>query len=95
MRFVYSDNDGAFAFFMMPESKMNGDSLIYYLPVTTSSGNYKGRTQFQEIIKVNEIEMVKKKNIFWEEPDGSHVAMRLGPLKDEEIELLPKTEKEK
>ncbi|MEP1097434.1 MAG: hypothetical protein ABJG78_20115 [Cyclobacteriaceae bacterium] len=95
MRFVYSDNEGVFAFFMMPQSKVNSDSLIYYLPVTSSSGDLKGKTQFQEIIKENEIEIIKKKKVFWEEPDGSLVVMFIEQLKDEEIKLLPRTEIEK
>jgi hypothetical protein len=87
LRFVYSDESSAF--FMMCESKVKNDSLIYYLPVTTSSGNLSGKPQFQEIIKENEIDIIKKKKIFWEEPDGSHVPMTIEQLKDEEIKLLP------
>ncbi|HEY9082906.1 MAG TPA: hypothetical protein VIN73_06210 [Vicingaceae bacterium] len=75
LRFVYPDN--TFAFFMMCESKINADTLIYYLPVTTSSGNLRGKIQFQEIFKANEIEIIKKKNVYWEEPDGSLVVMPL------------------
>lgn len=89
MRFVYPDPEG-FVFFMMADSKVNNDSLIYYLPVTTSSGNMRGRVQFQETVKANEIEIIKKNRVFWEEPNGSLVAMDVGQLKAEEIGLLPK-----
>ena len=88
LRFVYSDE--TFAFYMACESKVNSDTLIYYLPVTTSSGDLRGKTQFQEIIKANEIEIIKKENVYWEEPDESLVKMMVEQLKDEEIELLPK-----
>ena len=88
LRFVYSDE--TFAFYMECESKVNSDTLIYYLPVTTSSGDLRGKTQFQEIIKANEIEIIKKENVYWEEPDESLVKMMVEQLKDEEIELLPK-----
>jgi len=88
LRFVYSDE--TFAFYMACESKFNSDTLIYYLPVTTSSGDLRGKTQFQEIIKANEIEIIKKENVYWEEPDESLVKMMVEQLKDEEIELLPK-----
>lgn len=91
LRFVYTDE--SFAFFMMCDSKIKNDSLIYYLPATTSSGNLTGKTQFQEIIKENEIEVIKKKRVFWEEPDESYVSMTIEQIKDEEIDLLPKTEK--
>lgn len=93
LRFVYTDE--SFAFFMMCDSKIKSDSLIYYLPVTTSSGNLIGKIQFQEIIKENEIEIIKKKKVFWEEPDESYVLMMIERIKDEEINLLPKTENKK
>lgn len=88
LRFVYSDE--SFAFFMMCESKLKNDSLVFYLPVTTSSGDLRGKTQFQEIIKENEIDIINKKKVFWEEPDGSYVSMEVEIISDEEIELLPK-----
>src|SRR5690606_28473472 len=49
LRFVYPND--TFAFFMMCESKINADTLIYYLPITTSSGNLRGKIQLQEIFK--------------------------------------------
>ncbi len=93
LRFVYPDD--TFAFFMMCESKINADTLIYYLPVTTSSGNLRGKIQFQEIFKANEIEIIKKKNVYWEEPDGSLVVMPIEQLNNKEIELIPTTKTEK
>jgi hypothetical protein len=87
LRFVHSDE--TFAFYKYCVSKVNSDTLIYYLPMTTSSGDLRGKTQFQEIIKANEIEIIKKKNVYWEEPDESHVPMTIEQLKDEEIKLLP------
>lgn len=92
LRFVYTDQ--TFAFSMSCESKVRRDTLIFYLPVTTSSGDLRGKTQFQEVFKANEIEIVKEENVYWEEPDESLVKMSIEPLKLEEIELLPKTKKE-
>ena len=87
LRFVYPEK--SFAFFMQCESKVKGDSLIYYLPVTTSSGNLRGQTQFQEILEENELRIVKLGNVFWEEPDGSLVSMEFSEISSDEIELLP------
>jgi len=50
IRFVYSDRDDAHRFAMSTESKVVNNSLIFYLPVTTSSYDMSGRTQFEEII---------------------------------------------
>jgi len=88
LRFVFTDE--TFAFYMWCESKVKNDTLIYYLPVTTSTGDRSGKIQFQEIFKANEIEIILNKNVYWEEPDESLVKMLIEPLKDEEIELIPK-----
>ena len=90
LRFVHTNE--TFAFYMWCDSKVKGDTLIYYLPVTTSSGDQRGKTQFQEIVKADEIEIIKKKNVYWAEPDESLVKMLIEQLKEEEIKLLPKTE---
>lgn len=87
LRFVYSKEP--FAFYMHCESKIKGDSLIYFLPVRTSSGNLSSSVQFQEIIKPKFIETVESKNVFWQEPDGSLIHMKTGQIEKEEIELLP------
>jgi hypothetical protein len=82
LRFIYSDTQNANGFAMFTESKIINDSLIFYLPVTTSSFNRKGMTQFEEIITKNKIEIIKNGKVFWKNPDESIIHMEIQQSKE-------------
>ena len=88
LRFVYTTK--SFAHFMMCESKIKNDSLLYYLPVTSSSGDRRGQIQFQEVVGENEVQIIKKGKVFWKEPNGNFVLMKVEQVKTVEVRLLPK-----
>jgi hypothetical protein len=85
LRFQYSDKNNAWGFYMFIHSKFKKDSLIFYLPATTSSGSMRGRIQFQEITSGKELKAIIENNFFWEEPDGGFRKMNKENLKEEEI----------
>ena len=66
LRFRYSDAENAWGFYMFTESIMKEDKVIFYIPATTSTGDKRGRLQFEEIISEGKIDFIKKGAVFWE-----------------------------
>jgi len=89
LRFVYTTSE-PFAHFMMCDSKIKNDSLFYYLPVTSSSGDRRGQIQFQEVVGKDKTQIIKKGKVFWKEPNGNLVLMKVEQVKTGEVQLLPK-----
>ena len=82
-RFRYSEHpDSRFAFFMMAWSTIRNDKLIFYIPVTTSSGNCKGRLQFEEIVSQDKLSLAKKGSVYWMEPDGTLIPLEIKPMEE-------------
>jgi hypothetical protein len=77
LKFVYSDSENASGFAMYTESNIENDSLIFYLPVTTSSFNMRGKTQYEEITSDEKIKIIAEGNVFWKQPDNSLVRMNV------------------
>lgn len=91
LRFRYSETE-KFTFFMMTNSKIKDDKLIFYLPVTTSSGNLKGKLQFEEILTQKKIALIKEGLVFWEEPDKQLIPLKIENM-EENLDVLEKSSK--
>jgi hypothetical protein len=85
LRFVYSDKEGAWGFAMYTSSEIYNDSLIFYIPVTTSSGNLRGRVQFEEIKSSEKIKIIKKEKVFWKEKNGTFIPLVIHRMTNEEL----------
>lgn len=73
LRFQY----GKLTFLTSTESKIEGENLIFYLPVTTSTGNPTGRYQEELITNQEKIKSIKTKNVYWQEPSGELIRLNI------------------
>jgi len=78
VRYRYSE--GAFA--LLTSSKIKDDKLIFYLECTTSSGYPNGRLGFEKIMDRKRINLIKRKSVFWQEPDGKLIPLEIEPLEE-------------
>jgi hypothetical protein len=79
LRFRYSD----YPFYMSADSKIESNKLIFYIPVTTSTGNAKGKLQFEEIISEEKIKLIKEGAVFWQEPSKKLVSLKIEDMKED------------
>lgn len=84
LRFVYSD-EGSFAFFMMTQSKVREDKVVFFIPSTTSSGKKHGEVQYEEIRSDEKIKLIREKKAYWINPDEKMITLRIEPLNEEEF----------
>lgn len=66
LRFRYSDAPDGYHFAMFGASRIKNDTLLFYIPASTSSGYLKGVVQFEEIISPRKIELIEQRVVFWE-----------------------------
>ena len=64
-------NYGSLGFVFQPSSMVKDESLVFYLMVTTSSGNLPGRPDEVPIDDPKSIAALERGGAFWWEPDGS------------------------
>jgi len=76
LKFRYSSDEGLH-FFMITNSKIENNKLIFYISATSSSGEMTGKTQYEEIIQNDKISLINRSLVFWEEPDGKLVSIRV------------------
>jgi hypothetical protein len=76
LKFRYSNDEGLH-FFMITNSKIENNKLIFYISATSSSGEMTGKTQYEEIIQNDKISLINRSLVFWEEPDGKLVSIRV------------------
>ncbi|MBC7450099.1 MAG: hypothetical protein H7259_01270 [Cytophagales bacterium] len=88
LRFRYSDDVNALRYYMSTSSEIRNDTLIFYIPATSSTSNVSGQLQFEEIITQEKINGIKHKNVYWQEPDGTLSAMNIEPLNEEELLII-------
>jgi hypothetical protein len=84
LRFVYTDQ-GSFAYFMMTESRVKEDRVIFFIPSTTSSGKKHGEVQYEAIENNEKIRLIREKRAFWVNPDETTVTLRVEPLDEEDF----------
>lgn len=94
LKFTYADNNDTWGFAMFTESKIENNSVIFCLPVTTSSGDMRGKTQHEEIITANKVELINKGSVFWEDPDGTLRQMTIDIIQDG-LELMKEIKAQK
>lgn len=66
IRFRYSDEERGMHFVMFTDSRIKHDTLLFFIPASTSSGYRKGVVQFEEIKSPKKIVMIEQKLVFWE-----------------------------
>lgn len=79
IRFRYSD----FPYYMSADSKIETNKLIIYIPGTTSTGNAKGKLQFEEIVSEAKIKLIREGAVFWEEPSKKLVPLKIEDMKED------------
>jgi hypothetical protein len=84
LRFVYTDQ-GSFAYFMMTQSKVRENKVVFFIPSTTSSGKKHGDVQYEEIRNEDKIKLIREKRAFWINPDKTMITLRIAPLDEEEF----------
>jgi hypothetical protein len=80
IRFRYAESP-SFVFYMMTWSKIRDNKLIFYIPVTSSSGDLRGVVQFEEIVSPKKIDLIKKDLVFWQEPDKKLIPLEIDTMK--------------
>ena len=71
----WTQGEWPYAFF--PTTRIKEEKVIFYVSVTTSSGNRTGQLNRQEIKKMKYIEKILMNQAFWKEPDGSLVKLEI------------------
>ncbi len=71
LRFKY----GKRSFLAYTKSIVKDDKAIFFLPVTTSTGNPSGRYQEERIDNPEKIEAVQNGHAFWQEPSGELIKL--------------------
>jgi hypothetical protein len=84
LRFVYTDQ-GSFAYFMMTQSKVREDKVVFFIRSTTSSGKKHGEVQYEEIRADEKIRLIREKMAYWINPDEKLITLRIEPLDEEEF----------
>ena len=77
IRFRYAQGPNAQHFFMMLSSKIKDDSLIFYLPCTSSSGWCDGKVQLEPIVDPAKKRLIRQNKAFFLEPDKSRIQLML------------------
>ena len=86
LRFRYGNDERVFYFITW--SNIKNEKLIFYVPATSSSGDPRGRVQFEEIADKGKIDYIRRGEVYWEEPSGDLIPLKIDSMK-ESIESLP------
>jgi hypothetical protein len=85
LRFRYADKP---LFYMYASTKIQDNTLVLYIPVTTSTGYRAGKLHYQEIGLQEQIKLAKEDAVFWENPGGQLVQLKVEPMNEEDIEMI-------
>jgi len=66
-------------------SKIVKGNLVFFLDVTTSTGNPDGRWQYEAIKNKQKIALVEKGKAYWEQPDHQLIKLEIKVLESGEI----------
>ena len=87
LRWVYADHQQPL-FAMSSESRIKNDSLLFYIPATTSSGNVNGRLHLEEIKDPQKLSFIQQHKTFWLNPDGSLKSLNPESMSQQEFKQL-------
>jgi len=73
IEFKYGKN----SFYFDIASKIQDNKIIFYLPVTTSSGNMHGKLHSDKITDPIIISLIEQGQVFWEEPNGKLIPIMI------------------
>ncbi len=90
VRWIYSEESTIPLFYMLTKSEIINDTLQIYIPVTTSSGNLKGKYQFDEITSSIKINKIKENKVVWREPNNSHINLQVEEMSINDARILMK-----
>jgi len=79
LRFRYSD----YHYYMSADTKIETNKLIFYIAGLTSTGDAKGKLQFEEIVSKEKINLIKEDAVFWEEPSKKLVPLKIEDMKED------------
>lgn len=79
LRFHY----GSWACHFTTKRRIAGDQLIFSVPVQTSSGCPKNSLAFEEITDPRKIELIKKRKVFWEEPNRVLLSLEVESMEED------------
>lgn len=88
LRFRYAEGKDKWHFYMMTWSTIKGDSLVFYLPCTSSSGYCDGKLQFEGIEGKAKTDLAKKGKAYFLEPDKTYIPLAVEKIREEEVHLL-------
>ena len=85
LRWRYADKP---LFAMYSASKIENGKLVFYIPVTTSTGSESRKLHFEEIKDPAKLLLVSENKVFWEDPDGSLKELKVEPMSADEFSSL-------
>jgi hypothetical protein len=78
IRFRYAGH-----YYLTVYTKTQSDTIIFYIPLNTSTGNAQGKLHLQEIKIPAQIALIKKGWVFWENPGKKLLPMKIETLKED------------
>ncbi|MBT1689115.1 hypothetical protein [Dawidia soli] len=89
IRFRYADlEEGPPLTFMAIRTKVQHDTLLFYIPSMASDGNMAGRLQIEEIKDKKQIDLIDQNKFFWKEVNNDLVPLTVGTPTEEDIALI-------
>jgi hypothetical protein len=89
IRFRYADKEeGPPLTFMAIRTKVQKDTLLFYIPAMASDGSMAGRLQIEEITDTRQITLIDQGKFFWKEVNNALVPLTLQPPTEEDLALI-------
>lgn len=90
VKWIYADNSQIPLFYMLTKSEIVNDTLQIYIPVTSSSGNLKGKYQFDEITSETKKNLVRQNKVVWREPNNTLIKLKVEEMSLDDAKILMK-----
>ena len=89
IRFRYADKEeGPPLTFMAIRTKVQKDTLLFYIPAMASEGSMAGGLQIEEITETRQITLIDQGKFFWKEVSKKLVPLALQPPTEEDLALI-------
>jgi hypothetical protein len=89
IRFRYADKEeGVPPSFMAIRTKVQHDTLIFFIPAMASGGSYAGRLQIEEIKEAEQITLIDQGKFFWKDVSKALVPLALQTPSEEDLALI-------
>lgn len=89
IRFRYADREeGVPPSFMAIRTRIQEDTLIFFIPAMASGTSWAGRLQIEEIKEAKQITLIDQGKFFWKEVSKELVPLTLQPPTEEDLALI-------